>query len=168
MPNLLDSPAAHEHRVRMMRSRGLLALAAAALLGLAVGGTVTAGSAQAGTAGHWTTISSGQLGIIDQPDVARGTDGRLHVVYHDDANPSAPQIDEVALAANGSLSAASHPVGPGLQSLIDDPKVVQIPGGELRLVYAGIGPGNDGRLWTSPSSDGGTIYGPAAPLGDRT
>jgi hypothetical protein len=168
MPNLPDSAVEREHGVRMTRPRGVLALSAAALLALAVGGTVTAGAAQAGTAGHWTTISTGKLGIIDQPDVARGTDGRLHVVYHDDANPSAPQIDEVAVGANGSLSAASHPVGPGLQSLIDDPKAVQIPGGELRLVYAGIGPGNDGRLWTSPSSDGGTIYAPPTPLGDRT
>jgi hypothetical protein len=152
----------------MTHPRGAFALSAAALLALAVGGTVTAGAAQAGTAGHWTTISTGSLRIIDQPDVARGTDGRLHVVYQVNGNTSAPQIDEVAVGANGSLSAASHPVGPALQSLIDDPQVVQIPGGELRLVYAGIGPGNDGRLWTSPSTDGGTIYAPPAPLGNVT
>ena len=168
MPNLLESPAGHEHRVRMIRSRGVLAVAAAAVLGLAVGGTVSAGAAQAGTAGHWTTISTGSLRIIDQPDVARGTDGRLHVVYQVNGNTSAPQIDEVAVAANGSLSAAAHPVGPALQSLIDDPQIVQVPGGELRLVYAGIGPGNDGRLWTSPSQDGGAIYAPPAPLGNVT
>jgi hypothetical protein len=167
MPNLLGTPAGREHRVRMTRPRGVVALSAAAVLALAVGGTVAAGAAQAGTAGHWTTISSGSIGIIDQPDVARATDGRLHVVYNDGAN-SNPQIDEVAIGANGSLSAASHPVGPAMQSLIDDPQVVQVPGGELRLVYAGIAPGNDGQLWTAPSTDGGTTYAPAGPLGDRT
>ncbi|HTE74842.1 MAG TPA: hypothetical protein VK640_16820 [Actinomycetes bacterium] len=156
---VVSSPSARPAHPRRLALVGVVGLTAAALV---VGPALVA---QAGGPGRWTTLSTGSMTSIDRADLARTPDGRLQVAYSYRTAAGEDQIGHLAVSATGATAVGSHPVGPALGSLVNDPQVVQGPGSELRLVYSGIGTGFAGELFSSVSLDGGAAFGAPGRIG---
>jgi hypothetical protein len=60
------------------------------LLAAVAGLLAAATAAPAGTPGHWTDFTSGNLQNFAEPGIARTADGVLHVVWHRPVSRRAP------------------------------------------------------------------------------
>jgi hypothetical protein len=158
----------------------LAALALTAALGAALAGTTAAAgtaaapsshrptaTADRGTPGHWTKVSSGSIGIHYAPSLTRTSDGVLQLVY---AKGVAADhvIGHTAINTNGSIAEQDDVFDTGWMDLDPAPVVFSEGGSNLRIVFGG----NDGltdfwshnRMYTATGS-GGTWALPAEAVG---
>ncbi|HYF71354.1 MAG TPA: hypothetical protein VD864_00960 [Nocardioides sp.] len=152
----------------MGSSRRLIALAAA--LGLAVSGALVAGPSPAapaapeerGAPGVWTKVTSGDVRNTAEPGLFRTADGVLHVVYlrH---HPSTESLAYTTIGSTGAVTGSGVAVA-GWAALPEDPKVVGVPGGGMRLVFGGIhdvlpgDPYGGGQMYSALSDADGSSW----------
>ena len=131
---------AHRRLVVLAASLGLALTAA-----LVAPGPAPAVDARARTA-TWTKVTSGHVVNIAEPGLYRTSDGVLHLVYLRQGS-SSDTLAFTTIGTDGGVDATGVAVG-GWAALPQDPKVVGVPGGGMRLVFGGI-----------RSTSGGDPYG---------
>lgn len=152
-----------------MRSNRRIVTTAAALgtvLGLALvappsPAATSPDDARAGT-GAWTKISSGSVANIAEPGLYRTADRVLHVVYH----RQSPTTDDLAFTTidpTGVVTGTGVAVG-GWAGLPQDPKLVDLPGGGMRLVFGGLrtttvgDPYGTGQMFSATADAAGSTW----------
>lgn len=152
-----------------MRSPRLL-VALAAGLGLAVPAALLTGPSPAapaepeslGAPGSWTKVTTGEVSSLAEPGLYRTADQVLHIVYSRQGTSS----DELAftnVSPAGESVATGVAVG-GWASLPQDPKIVETPGGGMRVVFGGIrtisggDPYGTGQMFSATSDAVGTAW----------
>jgi hypothetical protein len=158
-------------RALVTTALAVFATVAAATLGTghAAGQTASDRTSGRGGPGHWTKVSTGDVGIIYQPSLVRTSDGVLHLVYPKGAN-GATNFAHTAIHSNGSI-AIQNDVLPSEWASTDDSPVVLATGTSLRVVFGGIqsiNPGywSDGRMYDATSGDSGATWAlPAEAIG---
>lgn len=125
-------------------------------------------AAARGGPGKWTKVSSGTVGIISVPSLARTSDGMLHLVY---TNNDGTLIRHSAIRSNGSVAAQNNVLTSAWSQTDYAPVVLGQHGSNLRVVFGGIrtlSPGfwSDGRMYTATSGNGGSSWAlPAEAVG---
>ena len=115
-----------------------------------------------GAPGTWTKVTTGQVLNISEPGLYRTADGVLHVLYPRQ-NPSSDDIAFTNIGPTGDVVATGDAVS-GWAGLPQDPKVVALPGGGMRLVFGGIhdiyggDPYGTGQMFSATSDEAGTTW----------
>jgi hypothetical protein len=133
------------------------ALSLAGMAGASAHGRAAPGVQERGSAGHWTKVSVGTVGSIDQPSLARTANGDLHLVY---ALDSGSAIHQTALHTNGTVFGHSNVLTTSWADVVADPMLVSEGGSDLRVLFGGLrttGTGfyDQGRMYTATSSSAG-------------
>jgi len=168
------------------RKPALAALALTAALGTALAGaTAAAGTAAGaapsapraaatadrGTPGHWTKVSTGSVGITFVPSVARSGNGDLHLVYARDLGTNT-QLMHTSIHTNGHIGTQNAVVGGW--SVMDSAPVVVSSSDGLRVLFGGqkdltAGFWSLGKMYTATAdSNGSTWTLPAETVGENT
>ncbi|MGZ4486554.1 MAG: hypothetical protein ACXVW1_01400, partial [Nocardioides sp.] len=119
-------------------------------------------TAERGAVGHWTKISTGTVGIIDEASLHRTPDGVLHVLYPQEVGSNG-QLGHTALSTTGATLSQGE-VLPAAWDVRDSSPVLVGDGGTgLRAVFGGIesvDPGywSDGRMYTATAPEAGTPW----------
>lgn len=150
---------AHRRPVVLAASLGLALTAALVAPGPAPGVDARARTAT------WTKVTSGNVVNIAEPGLYRTSDGVLHLVYLRQG-PSSDTLAFTSIGAGG-VTATGVAVG-GWAALPQDPKVVGVPGGGMRLVFGGIrttsggDPYGTGQMFSATADAAGATWPLAA------
>jgi hypothetical protein len=131
---------------------GPIAAAAVALL-------VSAGAAPAGPAGQWTRVTPVDAAPGDEVAAARAPGGTLHVLWTS-RGPAGTDLVHAAIGADGAPAGSSVAVVTSWPELAPAPALVAEPGGGLRVLFSGLGPGvyREGDVYSAVSADGGASW----------
>jgi hypothetical protein len=91
----------------------------------------------------WTQVTDSDGRNIDEVGVARTEDGVLHVLWRKRTGPSQEEIRHTPISATGSVG-ASTPAAIGFAS-VENPAVVVMPDGSLRMFFGGLTVAAGGR-----------------------
>lgn len=120
-------------------------------------------SAESEAAAGWSRISGSTPNNLSEPGTHRAGDGTLHVVHHVEQGATDNYIHST-IAPDGTPGPSHQVFTPGWGALTQDPTLLPVPGGGLRLVFSGLqdtDSGNffsKGHVYHALSNDGGGTW----------
>jgi hypothetical protein len=146
---------------------GALATAVAATTATSAAGPTTPtqraqASADRGSPGHWTKVSTGTVNFAAESSLARGANGDLHVVYARDFSATSTGLMHSAIRASGTVR-SQNLLEQGWVGMDYTPALVRSSLG-LRVLFAGTQdttPGNfynGNRIYTETSDGTGAAW----------